>query len=88
MRRGRGRAFFVGGDSVACRGVYFALTQDEEQRLLQCGDDDSVLSLIQEDIEARWDADHLLELDKAWDAIHRCLTDGELNHMESREARD
>jgi hypothetical protein len=32
-----------------------------------------------EAIEEAWDLDHLAESDKAWDAIHRCLTDGQLD---------
>ena len=31
-----------------------------------------------EEIEDRWDRDWLVETDKAWDAIHRCLTGGTL----------
>ena len=34
-------------------------------------------------IEAEWDEAHLLETDKAWDAIHRCLTDGSLSVVPS-----
>jgi hypothetical protein len=36
------------------------------------------IDYIQEDIEEAWDEAHILETDKAWDAIHRCLTDGKL----------
>ena len=32
----------------------------------------------QNKIEDRWDREWLVETDKAWDAIHRCLTDGTL----------
>jgi hypothetical protein len=65
---------------MACRGVHFALTADDVQHLLAAvGDDDAVLEFIQEDIEERWDEDWLQETDKAWDAIHRCLTDGSLS---------
>jgi hypothetical protein len=65
---------------MACRGVHFALSAGEQQRLLAAaGDDDAVLSVILEDIEQRWDNDWLQETDKAWDAIHRCLTDGTLS---------
>lgn len=63
---------------MACRGVYFALTDPEAERLLTARGDEAVIQVIQEDIEARWDRDWLLEVDKAWDAIHRCLTDGTL----------
>ena len=39
---------------------------------------DRIREIIQEDIEARWDEEWLQAVDKAWDAIHRCLTDGTL----------
>jgi hypothetical protein len=62
---------------MACRGVYFALNPDEEQRLLSCSSDDEVRAAI-EQIEESWDAEHLQETDKAWDAMHRCLGNGTL----------
>lgn len=34
---------------------------------------------MQDEIEERWDEAWLVQLDKAWDAIHRCLSDGTLN---------
>jgi hypothetical protein len=40
--------------------------------------DDEVLAIVQEEIEERWDEAWLVQLDKAWDAIHRCLSDGAL----------
>ena len=65
---------------MGCRGVHFALTDGDEQRLLSAaGDDDALLDLIQEEIEERGDKEWLQETDKAWDAIHRCLTDGTLS---------
>jgi hypothetical protein len=39
---------------------------------------DGALMEILEDIEEAWDEERLAESDKAWDAIHRCLTDGSL----------
>lgn len=33
---------------------------------------------IVEEIEEAWDEGHLVESDKSWDAMHRCLTDGTL----------
>ncbi|MCF2527075.1 DUF1877 family protein [Yinghuangia soli] len=60
------------------RAVIFALGVDDTRRLLAAaGDDGAVMSLIEE-IEERWDRDGLVDLDKSWDALHRCLTDGEL----------
>src|SRR5258705_825739 len=63
---------------MACRGVYFALTNDEAKHLLESADKDDVVDFIQEEIEARWDEEWLQEVDKSWDAIHRSLTDGTL----------
>src|SRR5215216_2280040 len=64
---------------MACRGVHFALTPDEAARIACAGDDDDLMAAIEE-IEERWDRDWLVETDKAWDAIHRCLTDGTLSY--------
>jgi hypothetical protein len=64
---------------MACRGVLFAITQKEAQRLQSVyGNDASVLSILQDEIEEAWDEAHLCQTDKAWDAIHRCLGDGTL----------
>ena len=63
---------------MACRGVFFALSPAQREHLLALKTDGARLDYIQEDIEAAWDEEHLLETDKAWDAIHRCLTDGTL----------
>lgn len=69
---------------MACRGVHFALTDDQRTQLLalveSLGD---VIGYIQEDIEEQWDTDWLCETDKAWDAIHRCMTDGTLSEDDS-----
>ncbi|GGN90894.1 hypothetical protein GCM10010112_76720 [Actinoplanes lobatus] len=61
-------------------GVHFAITADQEQALLDAdGDDDAVGDLLG-DIEENWDDDQLkVDTDKAWDEIHRCLTDGSLD---------
>lgn len=65
---------------MGCRGVHFALSPQGEQLLLQGAEagDEAVLNVLQEDIEQRWDEEWLQQTDKAWDAIHRCLTDGTL----------
>ena len=63
---------------MAGRGVLFALSAEEAAALLAAdGDEDAVMEVIEE-IEERWDEDRLTETDKAWDAIHRALTDGQL----------
>ena len=64
---------------MACRGVYFALSQDDAGRVTRAaGDDDALIEILQEEIEERWDVNWLCETDKAWDAIHRCLSGGSL----------
>lgn len=64
---------------MACRGVHFALTPDEAEKVASADDDEELMAAIEE-IEERWDRDWLVETDKAWDAIHRCLTGGSLEH--------
>lgn len=64
---------------MAARGVHFALTEDQYRKLTGASDDDARMEIIEE-IEESWDEDNLAQSDKAWDAIHRCLTDGELTY--------
>ncbi|MEU1600701.1 DUF1877 family protein [Streptomyces sp. NPDC005708] len=62
---------------MAARAVLFALEAQDAERFLACQDDDEVIELVAE-VEDQWDMDHLFELDKSWDALHRCFTDGDL----------
>jgi hypothetical protein len=62
---------------MAARAVLFALDGHAAEHLLACQDDDELMQLVEE-IEERWDLDHLFELDKSWDVLHRCFTDGDL----------
>lgn len=69
---------------MACRGVHFALTDEQRSQLLAIVESQGdVIGFIQEDIEEQWDTEWLCETDKAWDAIHRCLTDGTLSDDDS-----
>jgi Domain of unknown function (DUF1877) len=63
---------------MSCRGVFFALDPEQTKQILSFTADPERLYYVQEVIEAAWDEQHLYETDKAWDAIHRCLTDGTL----------
>ena len=63
---------------MACRGVHFALAPEQELELLSASGDEEVMEVI-ESIEEKWEKEFLVESDKAWDAIHRCLTDGRLS---------
>jgi len=62
---------------MAARGVFFAITQEQAAALRAASDDDAVMAIVEE-IEQTWDGDNLAECDKAWDAMHRLLTDGAL----------
>jgi hypothetical protein len=61
-------------------GVHFALSDSDYARIIATDDPEALVELIQEDIEERYlDAPEAsFQSDKAWDAIHRCLTDGSL----------
>jgi hypothetical protein len=64
---------------VAARGVFFAITSEQAKALESADDDDALMELVEE-IEEAWDEDNLAECDKAWDAMHRLLTDGALEY--------
>lgn len=67
---------------MSSRGLFLALSKEEEAKLLALdGDDQGVESAILE-IEERWDEEWLQEMDKSWDAIHRCLGDGSLRNQQ------
>lgn len=63
-------------------GVHFAITPEQERSLPAAdnnGDSDAVGEHLEE-IEESWNDDELkVDSDKAWDAVHRCLTDGTLD---------
>jgi hypothetical protein len=63
---------------MSCLGVHFALSDEKVERLLSARSNGEVLSIVKEEIETDWDEEWLQEAGKAWDAIHRCLTDGSL----------
>lgn len=58
-------------------GVHFAVPQHVATRLLSADGDGEVRLLIEEIEEEMVGVDHC-DTDKAWDAIHRSLTDGRL----------
>lgn len=59
--------------------MHFALTSDLEDRLHETQDDGEVMAFVEEIEEKLWEQLDVVETDKAWDAIHRCLTDGTLD---------
>lgn len=66
---------------MGCLGVHFALTEDEVAHLRSL-DDDALLEHLKSDLEDTYFEDLpdlLAQSDKAWDAMHRALSDGELS---------
>ena len=66
---------------MACLGVHFALSPADLQALLAAPSDEDRLSLVTNDVEERYldeASTYAAQTDKAWDAIHRALTDGQL----------
>ena len=73
---------------MACLGVHFALTAEEVATLKSIADDSERLDYLQEEIEEKYMADSpdlVAETDKAWDAMHRLLSDGELSYYDGPE---
>jgi hypothetical protein len=66
---------------MACLGVHFAPAEEDARRLLAAEDNAGVLAVIEE-IEEAWDEAWLAQSDKAWDAMHRCLSNGTLYYDE------
>src|SRR5262245_23523505 len=67
---------------MACRGVHFSLDEPTVLALKAISNELERLHFIQEKIEEDYFENHrewVAETDKAWDWIHRVLTDGELD---------
>jgi hypothetical protein len=65
---------------MGCLGLHFSLDADQVAAL-QAVDEDERVEFVQEEFEEKlWsdDKSRAQETDKAWDAIHRSLTDGTL----------
>ncbi len=66
---------------MSCLGVHFALTDAEVETLRALPDEQLRLEHLEEVIEKEYFAnrsEYLAQSDKAWDAMHRALADGEL----------
>ncbi|MFO0550909.1 MAG: DUF1877 family protein [Polyangiaceae bacterium] len=65
---------------MSSRGVHMALSAVDAKRLLAIDDAEELVEFIFDTLEEKYlDSDRWsFELDKAWDALHRCLTDGRL----------
>jgi hypothetical protein len=70
---------------MACLGVHFALTAEEVATLKAFEEDEERLEHVQEVIEERYlneQPELTAQTDKAWDAMHRLLGDGDLSYEE------
>jgi hypothetical protein len=65
---------------MAGRGVHFAVTAAQAESLLATKSDRKLMAIVAQ-IEEAWEKPFAVETDKAWDAIHRCLTDGSLLYV-------
>jgi hypothetical protein len=66
---------------MSCLGVHFALTDSEVKKIKSMDDEQDRLEYLTEEIEEQYlegDKEFAGESDKAWDAMHRALSDGEL----------
>lgn len=66
---------------MSCLGVHFALSNEDVVNIRALNDEQERLAYLQEEIEERYLAEpgiYAAESDKAWDAMHRALTDGRL----------
>jgi hypothetical protein len=67
---------------MSCLGVHFSLSAEEVQRLRDIEDEAERVAYLHEKIEVEYFEQHpgrMAESDKAWDAMHRTLTDGRLS---------
>ncbi len=66
---------------MSCLGVHFALNESEVKTIISMDDEQDRLEFVTEVIEEQYledDKKFAAESDKAWDAMHRVLADGEL----------
>ena len=54
---------------MGCRGLYFAITDEQRSKLLSLTSDDEKLDFYKEAIEGAWEDRFVQETDKAWDAF-------------------
>lgn len=60
-------------------GTHFAISYEQALKLLKCKSDLDLVQMVEEEIEEESTEENSFQTDKAWDAIHRCLSDGTLD---------
>src|SRR5579872_1090842 len=68
---------------MPCRGIFYAVTPEEAESILALVGNDSALADAVHNLYTpeRQRAHFLAGIDKSWDAMHRCLTDGTLRDI-------
>ena len=63
------------------RGYHIALTREHAKRVFNQLDDEALRAFLNELITSKQmiDSGRVLDIGTSWDAIHRCLTEGELD---------
>lgn len=67
---------------MSCLGVHFSLSAAEVERLRAFADDAARIEYLQEELEEKYFSElraHIAQSDKAWDAMHRALSDGKMS---------
>jgi len=68
---------------MSCLGVHFALSAEDLATLRSLSGDEKRLEFLIEEVEQRYmdgEKTYAAESDKAWDAMHRLLGDGDLSY--------
>jgi hypothetical protein len=60
-------------------GMHFAISYDQAMKLLKCKSDEDLVTMVEEEIEEAATEENSFETDKAWDALHRSLSNGTLD---------
>ena len=60
-------------------GMHFAISYEQAMKLLKCKSDEELVEMVQEEIEEVSTEENSFQTDKAWDPIHRCLSNGTLD---------
>ena len=60
-------------------GMHFAVSYEQAMKLLKCKSDEDLVTMVQEEIEANAGEENSFQTDKAWDALHRSLSNGTLD---------
>jgi hypothetical protein len=67
---------------MGCLGVLLSIDDEVVDKLRSFDDDEELVEYLFEELEETYFEKYpewVAELDKSWDALHRCLTDGILN---------